>query len=348
MKAIKITSSVILSACVAGLGLWFLPGFWFRQAGVLDLAIVVDCEGRTNDDLVSAVSLSSRMLRHVYPSDRLGVYVVDGRIHELFRGSFSEPVRIPLVNQIGSLIPSQHGRSENSLALAEVNSTLDGFLQDKSSQKGHRRVVVLFSDCATYRGEGRLFSLVGNTSVLVVGFRGDKRDAITMALMGDGSNDVHVVGPAEGVIAVDGLLDAIRDQTHPLKPAPVMLWVGVSVLFAWVVVFGLSTLVSSEPRSIRVRLTCPNDPETTQDFTLAADGASIVVGGGDLLQDYAVPVDATCAISREGDHLALCPVTGRISVRREGDEFEVLERCRLKTGDYLILEHVLINFQRIS
>jgi hypothetical protein len=65
---------------------------------------------------------------------------------------------------------------------------------DAQSRK-HRRVIVVFSDCSNGSLEGAGTAnpvIAGQASVLVIGFRGQNKDAVTQALRTDASNDVLI------------------------------------------------------------------------------------------------------------------------------------------------------------
>jgi len=346
MKPLKICLVVVVSVAFAVAAEKVVPQYWLRRAGILDLGIILDWSGSYRQQFPQAIESTKRILRNVLPGDRLAVYAAGPEVNELSRGVVS-PERVAVLRrQLDSLRPSERGGTALGDALSRVGSALADFRGQPSPTRTHRRIVAIFSDCIGEPSQELQSSLPGSASVLVVGFRGAKRDAVTMALLGDGSNDVHIVAPEEASQAVDSLLNAIREQAHPVKWLAAVVGFIVCLAFGTFCVVGASRVVSRQPPLLNIRLQHPPDPESAQHFALAGDRTAITVGGSDELYDFVVPVNASCALRRAGDNLMLSPVTGEIGIQHNGERSQITKASVIEIGDSILLQDFEVAIQR--
>lgn len=348
MKALKFLVAVVACSLVAVVGYWLLPAHLFRQAGTLDLGVLIDWSTSNKDNLPQAVESTAKLLQDVLPGDRLAVFAVGPEVITLASGPVSSSSALAILRrQVATLKPAARGGTALAPALARVRSAFDDYLRRYGGK--HRRVLVLFSDCvdesAGASGFARL-ELTGQTTVLVVGFRGVDRDSITKALLGiDGSNDVHLVPPSDTEQAIAGLRENIRSECHPLRLPIVGFGLLLSALVGALTSYVLFRLLARSSATITVRLLHNNDSETSQEFPIH-EGGSISVGGGDQIHDYPVPVEASCTITRADRGLTLAPGRGTLVLQRPDSPVVVSEPCPVFPGETFILEGAQITLQQ--
>jgi len=337
MKSLKFGLIVLLAAAFAFAAVRLLPRHWFRQSGLLDLAVVVDVSGSYRDQLPMAIASTTQLLAQVLPGDRLAVFAVGPEIIELARSAVSPELLRVLGPRVAALRTAVSGGTALGDALTRVAAVLGEFATARSPTGSHRRMIVLFSDCIGEPAGAVDFKLPGSASVLVVGFRGQKRDAVTMALVGDGSNDVHIISPGESGQAIESLISSLDSQAHPLIWFRVAAGLLACLVLSAGVIHAIARLVARGNASMTVRLMNPRESDSAQEFTLAHEGASISIGSSDQFPDFAIPATAHCSIVRAGRGLLLHPGAGELWLRGAGDPRRVAEPCPVAPGDSILI-----------
>ncbi len=348
MKITQLFLAFVLALALIVAGYFLLPSQWLRNSGVLDLVVVLDWGAGNHDHLPTGVDGTRKLVKAVLPGDRLAIYAAGPQVSELVRGPVSSAAALSILDrQIAGLRPAIHGGTLIGESFAKVSAAFDGFLRNYSGK--HRRMLVVFSDCVTGSldaSDVSNLSVAGQTSVLVIGFRSQNKDAVMQVLLGsDASNDVLIVPPGEAAEALSGFLETIRSQCHSLRVPRIVLLLAFSAAAGLMLSMGLSQITARRWADVSIRLTNDDDEGTSQVFALA-EGGSVSIGGGEQLHDFAIPVEGSCSVARSAQVLSLLPGNGRLLLQRAGEPMVVTEPCPVTFGDTFHLEGTSVTLQK--
>ena len=329
----------ILCAGLSAVLLWGLaPQRWFWQGGTVDLGVLIDYSPSYVAHLNTAYQATDTLLKAVLREDRIAIYAVGPEVIELGKGLASQALLDSIRGQIDTLAVSETKRSALHQGLDAVGNALTQFAEQFSQERTRLRILAVFSDGVNAPSARSQNEFPGSTSVLVVGLESsDKSLPFVRVLQGiDGSNDVHIIPPAEAGQAIKALLKAIR-KAHSFNWSVGVLAFLSCLLFAALVTTGAEMLMSRKKHLMTISLQRKGEYGGAQEFSLFP-GNSLHIGGGDGSLDYFVPVRGHCLITRSRKQLMITPGMGQLTIRRRGEDHPVQGPMPLAEGDVIVLE----------
>ena len=181
--------------------LWLTPPHWYREAGILDLVVVLDNSASYEAALPVARAEAIPILSCLLPGDRLAAFVVGPEVLRFHEGVVRSSGSVEaVVQQVRGLQVNTNGGTELGTVFHHVREAFEHFSVAPTPHHRRSRLLVLFSDCLPESSSDTLDSaaamLPSRTAVMVVGWQGSDKDPVARALLGaDGHNILQAGRP---------------------------------------------------------------------------------------------------------------------------------------------------------